>query len=466
MNHYLNKVYEWLPHMPTDPTILLRDIPLAQHLVGAASALGISVPLLTPLVNLANLLLNSPNNRLNPKRDETPGFFQIPLIMNNGTRIAVREYIQRTVAAGHPLTVQTHTFVTKINFDDSGNGTRATGVDYLKGEYLYKASPLHRGRDGQRGSVKAKKEVIIAGGTFNTPQILMLSGIGPRDQLERFDIPVVKDLPGVGTNMMDRYEIPVNVRHPDEWAILEGCTFDLKPHDLCLEQWKNNPYILGKRGAYATNGLAAAMIKRSSFAPTRDNDLIVFGGPINFKGYFPEWHDQAVRGHKHFSWYSLKAHSMNRAGTVQLRSRDPLEQPLINFNYFDEGTREDNADQRDVGALVEAIKQSREALAHYHKYHVLGGSDFVEESPGPEVVTDEQLETYIKDNAWGHHAACTCPIGPADNPMAVLDSKFRVRGVQGLRVVDASIFPDIPGIFIQSAIFMASEKAADTILNG
>lgn len=105
-------------------------------------------------------------------------------------------------------------------------------------------------------------------------------------------------------------------------------------------------------------------------------------------------------------------------------------------------------------------------MTDYHKYHVLGGSDFVEESPGADVVTDEQLETYIKDNAWGHHASCTCPIGGDDNPFAVLDSKFRVRGVDNLRVVDASIFPDIPGMFIQSAIFMASEKAADVILNG
>jgi choline dehydrogenase len=466
MNKYLDKVYGWLPTMPTDPTILLRDLPLAQHLVGAASALGVSVPLVTPLLNLANLLLQSPNNRLNPARDAQEGFFQIPLIMEGGTRKAVREYIQRTVAAGYPLTVQLNTHVTKITFDESGDKPRATGVEYVQGEYLYRASPLHRGTGGKRGSVKAGKEVIISGGTFNTPQILKLSGIGPQDELKKFNIPVVKHLPGVGTNMMDRYEIPVNVKHPKDFDILQGCHFDLKPHDLCLKQWQNNPYVLGARGAYATNGLAAAMAKRSSYASTSDIDLFIFGGPINFQGYFPGWADFAVRDHRHFSWYTLKAHSRNHAGTVQLRSADPFDQPLINFNYFDEGTTEGGADELDANSIVEAIYQSREALKDYHKYHVLGGTEFVEEQPGPEYQTPEQLKTYIKDRAWGHHASCSCPIGGDDDPMAVLDSKFRVRGVDGLRVVDASIFPQIPGIFIQSAIFMASEKAADIIING
>lgn len=466
MNQYLNKVYEWLPHMPTDPTILRRDLPLLQHLLGGASVMGLGPPQANAIPGVLNLLLNSPNNRLLPTRDAQEGFFQIPLIMKAGTRVAVLEYIDSTIKGGFPLTVQTDTFVTKITFDKSGDKPRATGVEYLQGEYLYKASPLHRGNNGKPGSVKANKEVIISGGTFNTPQLLKLSGIGPKEELDRFDIPVVKNLQGVGKNMMDRYEIPVNVKHPDDFRILDGCTFDMKAHDLCLKQWQKNPYILGARGAYATNGLAATMAVNSAFASTTDIDLYIFGGPINFQGYFPGWHDFAVRDHKHFSWYTLKAHARNHAGTVELRSKDPLEQPLINFNYFDEGTTEGGADDLDVNAIVQAIKMSRKALADYAAYPILGGSPFVEEMPGPKVNTDEEIRTYIKDNAWGHHAACTCPIGPDDSELSVLDSKLRVRGVDGLRVVDASIFPKIPGIFIQSAIFMASEKAADMIMNG
>ncbi|KAK4182776.1 putative GMC oxidoreductase [Podospora australis] len=467
MNKYLNRVYQWLPAMPTDPTILLRDAPLARHLVAGARAAGLDVPVLTPLVRLGQLLLTSPNSRLNPVRDYTEGYFQVPLTMKFGTRMAVREYIQETVAAGHPLTVHTHTFVTKINFDTtSGKKPRATGVEFVEGQYLYKASPLHRTTSGKRGTVKAKRQLIIAGGTFNTPQLLKLSGIGPRAELQRFGIPVIKDLPGVGTNMMDRYEIPVNVKHTEDFKfpILDGCHFDLKEHDLCLKQWLENPYILGARGAYASNGLASMMLKRSDFASSKDVDLSIFGGPLNFQGYFPGWHDFSVRDHGYFSWYSLKAHSRNRAGTVELRSADPFDQPLINFNYFDEGTKTDGADQKDLGALIQAIRKSREALEDWNKFPILGGTPFVEEKPGAKVQSDEEIGQYIKDEAWGHHAACTCPIGPDSNPMAVLDSEFRVRGVDGLRVVDASIFPDIPGVFIQSAIFMASEKAADILI--
>ncbi|VBB81476.1 Putative GMC oxidoreductase [Podospora comata] len=464
MNQYLNKVYQWLPNMPTDPTILLRDLPLARHLVAGANAVGIDVPVLTPLAKLSQLLLMSPNSRVNPARDATEGYFQVPLTMKLGERSAVREFILKTVADGHPLTVRTNTFVTKINFNTTGSNPRATGVEYMEGEYLYKASPLHRTNFGKRGSAKAKREVIVSAGTFNTPQLLKLSGIGPAPELLRFGIPIIKHLPGVGTNMMDRYEIPVNVVHEDDFSVLDGCTFDLKPHDLCLKQWLDNPYILAARGAYASNGLATMMLKRSSFASSSDIDLSIFGGPLNFQGYFPGWHDFSVRDHKHFSWYSLKAHTRNRAGTVELRSADPLDQPEINFNYFDAGTTAGGADQLDLGALIQAIRKSREALADYYKFPILGGTNYTEEKPGAHVQSDEAIGQFIKDEAWGHHAACSCPIGEEGNPMAVLDSEFRVRGVDGLRVVDASVFPDIPGIFIQSAIFMVSEKAADVLI--
>lgn len=102
MNKYLNRVYEWLPTMPTDPTILLRDLPLARHLVAGASAAGYNVPALTPLVKLGQLLLQDPNARI-PNRDSLEGYFQVPLTMKLGTRMAVREYIQRTVTERPPI---------------------------------------------------------------------------------------------------------------------------------------------------------------------------------------------------------------------------------------------------------------------------------------------------------------------------------------------------------------------------
>ncbi|KAF2717987.1 GMC oxidoreductase [Polychaeton citri CBS 116435] len=464
MNKYLDKVYEWLVTMPTDPTILLNDLMLSQHLAGGAAVEGVLIDPAAGVTGLANALLNDPNSRLNPARDSSQGFSQIPLIMKNGTRDGVRDFVVDTVNKGYPLTVMPNTYVTKVTFNETGKTPIATGVEYLQGKYLYRASPLAGGQ-GTAGSVKASKEVILAGGTYNTVQMLKLSGIGPQDELAKFGIKVRSNLPGVGTNMQDRYEIPVNVKHPNDFQILDGCTFDAKPHDKCYYQWLNNPYVLAQRGPYATNGLAAAMAVNSDYASDSNIDLFIFGGPINFQGYFPYWGDAAVANHNYFSWYTLKAHTRNRAGTVQLRSADPLDTPIINFNYFDTGTTAGGADQLDVKAMVQAINMSRDALARYYNYP-LGGTSFVEEKPGANVTSDEDLETFIKDEAWGHHACGTAAIGADGDKNAVLDSKFRVRGVHNLRVVDASVFPNIPGVFIQAPIFMISEKAADVILNG
>ncbi|KAF2218622.1 hypothetical protein BDZ85DRAFT_79810 [Elsinoe ampelina] len=460
----LNKVYSWLPTGPTDPTILLGDLPFAQHLAGGAAVMGAGPPLVDAITGLTGTLLVDPNSRLNPLRDSTQGFFQIPLTQKSGARYAVRDFIADTVAKGYPLTVKTDTHVTKIRFVQDAGQPRAVGVDYLEGKHLYRASPLS-GASGTPGSVDASKEVIISGGAFNTPQILKLSGIGPAAELRKFNIPVVKDLPGVGTNMQDRYEIPVNVKQQRDFSILAGCTFDSSPSDPCLRKWQTSPNILAQRGAYATNGLAATMSINSRFADSKDIDLYVFGGPINFVGYFPQWADYAVRDKSFFSWYTLKAHSRNKAGTVELASADPLDTPLINFNYFDTGTTAGAADVKDLNAMIQAVNMSRQALREYGRYSVLGGTPFEEIEPGPDVQTDAQIGQYIKDRAWGHHACCTAPIGASSDPMAVLDSKFRVRGVKGLRVVDASVFPSIPGIFIQAPTMMISEKAADAILN-
>lgn len=116
--------------------------------------------------------------------------------------------------------------------------------------------------------------------------------------------------------------------------------------------------------------------------------------------------------------------------------------------------------------MIQAVNMSREANQRYYNYDILLGTNFTEQRPGQDVQGDEEIGQFIKDEAWGHHACCTAAIGNTADPNAVLDSKFRVIGVDNLRVVDASVFPSIPGIFIQAPIFMISEKAADVILNG
>ncbi|USW50537.1 Putative glucose-methanol-choline oxidoreductase, FAD/NAD(P)-binding domain superfamily [Septoria linicola] len=465
MKQYLKKVEEWQPVEPTDPTILLRDLQLVQQLAGGASvATPGAIDLLKPVVGLGNALLNDPNLDV-PGRDSKQGLYPIPLTMDKGTRKGVREHIKDTVASGFPLTVRTNTFVTKLDLDTSGATPRAVGVEYLYGNNLYRASPLSGGA-GTSGSAKASKEVILSGGAYNTVQLLKLSGIGPRAELESFDIPVIVDSPGIGTNLQDRYEVGLNVAHDKDFPILDGCTLDAKEHDKCYKQWVNGPPILAQRGTYATNGLAATMIKRSDFAANTDVDMFIFASPANFTGYYPKWYDGVLQNHHSFSWYTLKAHTRNHAGTVTLRSADPLDPPQIDFNYFDTGTTENGADQADLNAMIQALKISRQALQKYNQLplSLLGGSKFKEISPGPEVTTDEGLGEYIKSRAWGHHACGTVPIGADADQNTPLDSKFRVKGVDGLRVVDASVFPKIPGVFITAPIIVMSEKAAAVIL--
>jgi choline dehydrogenase len=157
------------------------------------------------------------------------------------------------------------------------------------------------------------------------------------------------------------------------------------------------------------------------------------------------------------TWAILKAHTQNRAGEVTLRSADPRDTPLINFHYFEEGS---DTVGEDLDSMVAGIRFVRRLTAKLKADGLIAE----EEQPGDSRQTDEELRDYVRTTAWGHHASCTCPIGPREAG-GVLGSDFRVHGTQGLRVVDASVFPHIPGFFIVSAVYMIAEKAADVILS-
>jgi choline dehydrogenase len=190
-----------------------------------------------------------------------------------------------------------------------------------------------------------------------------------------------------------------------------------------------------------------------------DPDLFISGAPAKFKGYFPGYAYDALKEANHWVWITLKARARNHGGTVTLLSSDARDMPNITFNYLDTGTAGGNLD---LQALYEGMEMARKMYADVIP---LDGS-FTESWPGTNVSTEAELKQFIKDEAWGHHASCTCPIGADNDTMAVLDSNFRVRGVDGLRVVDASVFPKIPGYYIAVPIYMISEKAADVIING
>jgi len=452
----------WLTTSLTDLTLVVQDTKLLRIVLNAAIAMGqggLLTWLITTVTGLTGVLLGDLNADT-PTRDSTQGVYQMPIATANGARSGPRQFILNTANAKNPdgsrmyhLDILLNTLVTKVRFDETGDRPRAVGVDFMKGNSLYRADPRSgTASAGVPGSVDASSEVILAAGAFNTPQLLKLSGIGPSAELSSFGIPVVVDLPGVGTNLQDRYETTVIGQTSTDFQVIKGCTFFRTPNDPCLKRWQNGltPTL---KGVYASNGIALAIVKKSSAAaPTDDPDIFIAGAPVGFKGYYPGYSADSTADARHWTFLVLKAHSRNRAGTIRLKSTDPRDTPLIDFNSFSDPA----AAALDAKAVVEGMKFTREMFAS------VGG--FTEVWPGAQVASDAQLDGWVRDEAWGHHASCTCPIGASDDPMAVLDSKFRVRGVDGLRVVDASVFPKIPGFFIAVPVYMVSEKAADVIL--
>ncbi len=379
------------------------------------------------------------------------GLCFMPLTTRNGKRIGTREYVKAVeqACAGN-LTVKLHALVTRVIFDETNT---ATGVEYLEGKRLYRAdrSPPQGNGDGIKRQIKASREVILCGGAFNTPQLLMLSGIGPAKVLQEQGIDVRIDLPGVGENLQDRYEVGIVTEMKKDFSILDGATFKgPKPGetpDPFYRDWQQG------KGIYTSNGHVVSFIKKSLPEHT-EPDLFIFGMPGFFKGYYPDYSIDATQGQNHFTWAILKAHTNNTAGTVRLKSNDPLDVPDINFRYFDEGNDLSGEDLESVIKGVKFVRELNARVGRFIKKEVV---------PGQQVKTQTDLEEFVKYNAWGHHASCTCKMGPKSDCMAVVDSRLRVFGVQNLRVVDASIFPKIPGFFIVSAIYMVSEKASDII---
>jgi choline dehydrogenase-like flavoprotein len=370
-----------------------------------------------------------------------------PLTTRNHARMGSRERVLET-ARRYPdrLKIEMNALATRVLLDDRN---RATGVEYLRGGRLYRAHVRPSGEAGERREVRVSREVILAGGAFNSPQLLMLSGIGPREALQRHGIAVRVDLPGVGKNLQDRYEVSVvNRMNFDHWRMLAGARF--AKGDPQYRDWANR-----RADVYASNGVILGVVTRSAATPPLP-DLFCMGMLGQFQGYFPGY-SRAIAEHLNYlSWTILKAHTNNRAGEVTLRSADPRDTPHINFRYFDEG---DDAKGEDLDAVVDGIKFIRSTTAKLKS----DGLIIEEEHPGDHIRSDRELRDFVSHHAWGHHASCTCPIGPREKG-GVLSADFRVHGTEGLRVVDASVFPRIPGFFIVSAVYMIGEKAADVIL--
>ena len=432
----------WLSTEKALPLSALEDRPLFRSI--KASALSAFAEIGEPLKDLrwtAESQFDPNDWRLT--RENAVGVHLLPLATQRHARVGTREFLIET-ARKHPdrLTIELDALATRVLFNDA---KEAVGVEYRKGRKLYRAHSQPSTESGELRVARASREVILCGGAFNTPQLLMLSGIGARDQLTRHEIPAISPLEGVGRNLQDRYEVGVISRMRDSWKVLKGAEFS--NGDPIYQQW-----LTRRRGIYTTNGALLGISKRSS--PGRDlPDLFMFALVGLFRGYFPGYSKLLVNNPNYLTWTVLKAHTVNTAGRVTLRSPDPRDVPDINFHYFDEGS--DTA-QQDLESVVDGINFVRKMTSR------LGHLIECEELPGADVQTREDLRRFIRDNAWGHHACCTCPIGdPKDG--GVVNGDLEVHGVKRLRIVDASVFPRIPGFFIATSIYMLAEKASDLI---
>lgn len=405
-----------------------------------------------------------------PDRDQTTGMWGLPFHATKGwRRFSPRDRILETLSYKHlngsqryPLKLQLNSLTTKVLFDNATETPKAIGVEYLSGTSVYSADLRWNSTiKGTLNRAYARKEVIISGGTFNTPQILQLSGVGPKSLLEKYDIKVVSDLPGVGRNLQDNYEVPIVGRAQIPLTTPNNCTFG-QPGDPCLDLWRLG---LGPYAQAGNNGFGA--IHKTQHAPEDERDIFYFNSPGVLRGFTPTGSNVTYPATPDppstFGWQTVKMHPQNGKGVVQIKSTDPTVTPDINFHHFEAGA------DTDIPAIIEAINLARKSMKT--TAGPVGPVTPVEPPCPYEDLDDEGAckdpaidRQWVEDQIFGHHPVGSAAVGGDDNEMAVLDNRLRVRGVQRLRVVDASAFPRCPGAFPMASTFLLGEKASELVL--
>jgi choline dehydrogenase len=352
------------------------------------------------------------------------GVSYVQRIIQNGRRVsAARGYLHPAMKRRN-LTVRTHAHATNLVFD----GKRATGVRYLKG-----------GRNGTPVEVRATREVILAGGAVNTPQLLQISGVGPAPLLQSLGIAVKHELAGVGENLRDHYAPRFVARVKDAETINE------KSHGLRLvgEVLK---YAVARKGILALNPTLIYVFWKSD--PNVDNyDLQFTFTPASYKEGVQSTLDD-FPGMTIASWQQRP----DSTGYVRARSADPFAAPTIQPNYL--------AAESDRRVLLAGMKIARKLISSppLQKYYDR------EEFPGIQAQSDADLMTAAKQRGTTtFHLMGTCRMAPDNDPTAVVDDQLRVRGLENLRVVDASIMPTMPSANLTASVLMLAEKAADMI---
>ena len=294
-------------------------------------------------------------------------------------------------------------------------------------------------RGGQREIVRAKREVVIASSSINSPKLLMLSGIGPAEHLREHGIEVIADRPGVGQNLQDHLELYLQI------ACLQPITL-FKYWNLFGKAWVGLQWLLTKKGPGASNQFeSAAFIRSQAGVDYPDIQYHFLPIAVRYDG------QAAAEGHG-FQAHVGPMRSPSR-GHVKLRSADHKDAPSILFNYM--STEQDWADFRNC------IRLTREIFSQ-PAFKAFAGKEI---QPGIDLQSDEQLNDFIRDNVESAYHPCgTCKMGAATDPMAVVDPQCKVIGVDQLRVADSSIFPRITNGNLNGPSIMTGEKASDLLL--
>jgi 4-pyridoxate dehydrogenase len=356
---------------------------------------------------------------------EQDGFARMQMTIRNGRReSASTAYLRPALARGN-LEVRVKAHVARILLE----GTRAVGVEYLE--------------RGTRQVVRAEREVIVSCGSINTPQVLMLSGIGDPDALGALQIPVRVPLLGVGRNLQDHAAALLVFARRDRGPLLEKLRLDRLAFELA------RGYALGQGITSDLPGGLTAFVKTDAAERAPDIQLLFIAGSLAAAPYLPPFKRAFADS---FSCRIVLLRPQSR-GTITLASDNPRAHPRIHQNLL--------ATDRDWKTLRQGIDIFRDlARRPQLQAHVAK-----ELGPGVEVRSDAELQQYTRATAvTAHHPAGTCKMGAADDESAVVDATLRVRGTQALRIVDASVFPDLVGGNINAAVLMLAEKAADIIV--
>ena len=358
-----------------------------------------------------------PNDDFNGERQEGTGYYQATV--RNGRRSSTAVEYLRPAEKRPNLKVETNALAGRILFD----GKRAIGIEYFQNEKKIQA--------------RANREILLSGGSFNSPQLLQLSGVGPRALLQTHGIPVVHEAPEVGGNLQDHFYCR------SFWR----CNKPITLNDDMLSLWRQAKlgieYLLFRRGPLTVAAGHAAAFVRTRPALKRPDAQLYY---INFS--------TAKRGGTLHPWsgftISVSQLQVESRGSVRIKSADPRDAPAIRYNYLDT--------ENDRRVMVEGLKIARRIAAAAP----LSGYIVNEEFPGTRVQSDDELLAVVRQSGETvFHPTSTCRMGT--DGRSVVDSQLRVRGLEGLRVVDASVMPAVVSGNTNAAVIAIAEKAADLI---